>query len=97
MSTTLQVLLLLTIGSSIKERPLPLNLQFSILATQIFLYIMKVTAFVATLLVAVVSARDFTVYEHSEFRGETHPEGREDADTCCTPIFAAYKQTVGYR
>ncbi|KAH7171444.1 hypothetical protein EDB81DRAFT_877439 [Dactylonectria macrodidyma] len=43
---------------------------------------MQLTAFVVTLLVAVVSARDFTLYEHSNFGGASHFENRFDDDAC---------------
>ncbi|KAJ3523240.1 hypothetical protein NM208_g12526 [Fusarium decemcellulare] len=43
---------------------------------------MQLTAFVANLLAAVVSARDFTLFEHSNFGGATHFENRFDDDAC---------------
>jgi hypothetical protein len=48
---------------------------------------MKLTDIVATLLAAVVSARDFTLYENANFGGAYHREQRWDDDACCMCTF----------
>ncbi|KAH8648741.1 hypothetical protein BGZ60DRAFT_329635, partial [Tricladium varicosporioides] len=44
---------------------------------------MQLTTFVATLLAVVVSARDFTLYDDSNYGGASHFENRWDDDACC--------------
>ncbi|KAK4119253.1 hypothetical protein N657DRAFT_650357 [Parathielavia appendiculata] len=43
---------------------------------------MELTIFVVGLLAGVVSAREFTLYEHSNFGGATHRETRPNDDRC---------------
>lgn len=47
---------------------------------------MHFAVFVSTLLVAAVSARDFTLYENAKYGGAAHQETRGDDDTCCMYI-----------
>ena len=47
---------------------------------------MQLTVFVATLLAAVASARDFTLYDDNNFGGAAHRETRNDDAACCMYI-----------
>jgi hypothetical protein len=44
---------------------------------------MQLTIFVATLLTAVASARDFTLYDDNNFGGAAHRETRNNDAACC--------------
>lgn len=57
---------------------------------------MQLTAFVTTLLAAVVSARDFTLYDDSNFGGASHFENRFEDDACCMRTPSTCEQRLSY-
>ncbi|KAH6964524.1 hypothetical protein HG530_003895 [Fusarium avenaceum] len=43
---------------------------------------MQLSLFTVTILASLVGARDFTLYEHANYKGATHRETRNDDDAC---------------
>lgn len=52
---------------------------------------MQLSLFTVTVLASLVGARDFTLYEHANYKGATHRETRNDDDACCALPMSVHK------